>query len=139
LAWELPDVMLDEMGLRPSLEMPLGGVNRLPTLVRLEGIEGVGWDEVEYEGYFWCSDDNCGGGSSKLGRCEALGLREEKLVGAPIESDPGIIWDGRATLTATSADGGFYPAGSEERGDDDDDAVVEGNEQPGRDQGLRWL
>lgn len=34
--------MLEELGLRPSLEMPLGGVKRLPTLVRLEGIEGVG-------------------------------------------------------------------------------------------------
>jgi hypothetical protein len=50
--------MLDELGLRPSLEMPLGGVNRLPTLVRLEGMEGVGWDVVAYEWYFWCSDVN---------------------------------------------------------------------------------
>jgi hypothetical protein len=38
--------MLDELGLRPSLESPLGGVNRLPTLVKLEGMEGVGWDAV---------------------------------------------------------------------------------------------
>lgn len=38
-----------------------------------------------------------------MGRFEALGLREEKLVGAPIESVPAIIWDGRATLAATMA------------------------------------
>jgi hypothetical protein len=58
LAWELPVGMLDELGLRPSLEMPLGGVNRLPTLVKLEGMEGVGWDAVAYGWYFWCSDDS---------------------------------------------------------------------------------
>ena len=34
--------MLDELGLRPSLDMPLGGVKRFPTLVKLEGIDGVG-------------------------------------------------------------------------------------------------
>lgn len=46
MAWELPVGMFEELGLRPSLEMPLGGVNRLPTLVKLEGMEGVGWEEV---------------------------------------------------------------------------------------------
>lgn len=30
-----------------------------------------------------------------------MGLRAVKLVGAPIESDPGSIWDGRATAAAT--------------------------------------
>ena len=36
--------MVDELGLRPSLDTPLGGVNRFPTLVRLDGMDGVGWD-----------------------------------------------------------------------------------------------
>jgi hypothetical protein len=49
-----------------------------------------------------------------LGRFEALGLRDEKLVGAPIESDPGIICDVRARVAATLADGRLYSVGSED-------------------------
>jgi hypothetical protein len=49
-----------------------------------------------------------------LGRFEALGLRDEKLVGAPIESEPGIICDVRARLAATLAVGRLYSGGSED-------------------------
>jgi hypothetical protein len=33
--WELPLVMAEDPGLMPSAELLLGGVNRLPTLVRV--------------------------------------------------------------------------------------------------------
>ena len=39
-----------------------------------------------------------------MGRFEALGLRAVKLSGAPIDSDPENIWDGRATAAATMKD-----------------------------------
>lgn len=33
---------LDEIGLMPSPDTPLGGVSRFPTLVKLDGMDGVG-------------------------------------------------------------------------------------------------
>jgi hypothetical protein len=64
-----------------------------------------------------------------LGRFEALGLRDEKLVGAPIESEPGII---RARLAATLAVGRLYSAGSEDASGTDAGCGDWGKEQPTR-------
>lgn len=50
---------------------------------------------------------SCGGGSSKFGRLEAFGLRAVKLGGAPIDSGPENMWDGRATAAATMTVAGF--------------------------------
>lgn len=36
--WELPLVMPDEPGLMPSAELLLGGVKRLPTLVKVVAV-----------------------------------------------------------------------------------------------------
>lgn len=71
----------DEVGLTTSVELLLGGVRRLPTLVNV--VAGVGFTPG-YCWYFWCSPESGGGGSSKLGRLEAFGLRAVKLAGAPI-------------------------------------------------------
>lgn len=89
------------LGLRPSLEPLLGGVKRLPTLVRVLEV-GMECAELtcEYVGYF-----TGGGGSSNVGRCEALGLRAVKLAGAPIWSGPETIEGGNATAAATLAVG----------------------------------
>lgn len=35
--WMLPVLTPDDTGLRPSPDRPLGGVSRLPTLVKLDG------------------------------------------------------------------------------------------------------
>jgi len=67
-----------------------------------------------------------------LGRFEALGLRDEKLVGAPIESDPGIICDVRARVAATLADGRLYSVGSEDASGTDAGCGDWGKEQPRR-------
>lgn len=83
---ELPVVTAEGIGLRPSAELLDGGVRRLPTLVS----EALGCDELmgKLNLLGWKLDG--GGGSSKLGRCDAFGLRAVKL-GAPIGSAPGII------------------------------------------------
>lgn len=92
-------VIADEPGLMPS-ELLLGGVRRLPTLVKVVA-GGAGW-VVGYELEYFCGSPTLdGGGSSKLGRCEAFGLRDVKLVGAPIGSCPGTIEMGYATAAAT--------------------------------------
>lgn len=67
-----------------------------------------------------------------MGRFEALGLRDEKLVGAPIESDPGIICDVRARVAATLADGRLYSVGSEDASGTDAGYNDWGKEQPRR-------
>jgi hypothetical protein len=67
-----------------------------------------------------------------LGRFEALGLRDEKLVGAPIESEPGIICDVRARLAATLAVGRLYSGGSEDASGSDAGCGDWGKEQPTR-------
>lgn len=52
-----------------------------------------------------------------MGRLEAFGLLAVKLEGAPIESDPETMWDGRATAAATMADmSESLPSGGEELG-----------------------
>lgn len=86
----------------------LGGVRRLPMLPVAGDCELLVDEKV---GNFWRLESG-GGGSSKLGRDEALGRRAVKLVGAPIESGPGCIWVGRATAAATLKDfAGPWPAG----------------------------
>lgn len=52
---------------------------------------------------YWCNAENGGGGSSTEGKFGAFGLREEKLVGAPMGSGPGTIEGGNATAAATFA------------------------------------
>ena len=54
--------------------------------------------------YLCPKPDRGGGGSSKLGRFEAFGLRAVKLVGAPIWSAPGPIGGGYAPTEATLAE-----------------------------------
>jgi hypothetical protein len=68
-----------------SFDMVLGGVRRLPTLAWLPA-----WPAPETAKWYLLSSG--GGGSAKLGRLEAFGLRDEK-PGPPI-SDPECIWAG---------------------------------------------
>ena len=73
-----------------SWPIVLGGVRRLPTLARLPGVCEP-CDPFTAYWYFWCEVSD-GGGSSNCGRCDALGLLEEK-PGPPI-SDPECMWVG---------------------------------------------
>lgn len=90
-----------EEGLIPSLEKLFGGVSRLPTLAMVVGA----CDDCEAlmvlkDAYLLCTD---GGGSSKLPKWAACGLRAVKLGGAPIGSDPGCMEAIGATAAATFA------------------------------------
>ena len=85
-------------GLRPSKELLLGGVRRLPTLVSVVGTD------CECDGYegvwnFVCRLASGGGGSSKVGNAEAFGLLEVKLFA----SGKVFIEGGSATAVATLA------------------------------------
>ena len=77
--------MPPEIGLNPSAEL-LGGVSKLPTLVSVVDVVGIGCeDAVEYEGmceYLVCRLERGGGGSSNCGKVCAFGLRAVKLEGS---------------------------------------------------------
>jgi hypothetical protein len=75
----------------------LGGVRRLPTLVRLPD-DWFGWVPLTAYWYLW-ELFRGGGGRSKLDKLGAFGLLVEKAD--PPISDPECIWVGAATAAAT--------------------------------------
>ena len=78
---------MPEAGLT-SPGMLFGGVRRLPTLAMVVGACNGCDAFTELKDEYLCMG---GGGSSKLPRWAAFGLRAAKLGGAPIGSDPGCI------------------------------------------------
>jgi len=59
---ELLVVTPDELGLKPSAELLLGGVSRFPTLVKV--VAGAGCDAFKYECLPVDTKVGCGGGGS---------------------------------------------------------------------------
>lgn len=97
LEWEPLELSAPETGLMPS-PTAVGGVRRLPTLAgTLVLTVGAGRElvtMVEEKGWNFERLASGGGGSSKFGRLEALGLRAVKLGGAPNISGPECMWAG---------------------------------------------
>jgi hypothetical protein len=86
-----PLLVTPDTGLNPSPGKLLGGVSKFPTLVTEPGGADEDCEEFIEEKVLYCGG---GGGSSKLGRLDAFGLRAVKLEGAAKGSGTPDIWDG---------------------------------------------